>query len=42
MRLQVPLGKYALYYLPIKTIILNKQEMFFKKTIEHAIGLMEG
>ena len=42
MRLQVSLGKYALYYLPIKTIILNKQEMFFKKTIEHAIGLMEG
>ena len=42
MRLQAPLGKYALYYLPIKTIILNKQEMFLKQTIDKAIALMEG
>ena len=42
MRLQVPLGKYALYYLPIKTIILNKQEPFFKETILEAIALMKG
>ena len=37
MRLQVPLGKYAMYYLPIKTIILNQQESFFKQTIANAI-----
>jgi tetraacyldisaccharide 4'-kinase len=42
MRLQTPLGKYALYYLPIKTIILNKQEAFFKETILEAIALMKG
>ena len=42
MRLQAPLGKYALYYLPIKTIILNKQEAFFKETILEAIALMKG
>jgi tetraacyldisaccharide 4'-kinase len=41
MRLQTPLGKYALYYLPIKTIILNKQEAFFKETIMEAITLMK-
>ena len=42
MRLQAPLGKYALYYLPIKTIILNKQEAFFKETILEAVALMKG
>ena len=42
MRLQVHLGKYALYYLPIRTIILNKQEPFFKDTIMEAITLMKG
>lgn len=42
MRLQGSLGKYALYYLPIKTIILNKQESFFKQTILEAIALMKG
>lgn len=33
MRLQPKLGKFAIYYLPIKTIILREQEEFFKKTI---------
>jgi hypothetical protein len=28
--------------LPIKTIILNKQEVFFKETILEAIALMKG
>ena len=42
MRLQGSLGKHALYYLPIKTIILNKQESFFKQTILEAIALMKG
>ena len=42
MRLQGSLGKYALYYLPIKTIILNKQESFFKQTILEAIAFMKG
>ena len=41
MRLQVPLEKYAMYYLPIKTIILNKQEGFFKDTILEAVALMK-
>jgi tetraacyldisaccharide 4'-kinase len=42
MRLQVPLGKHAMYYLPIKTVILNKQEGYFKETILEAIEVMEG
>ncbi|GEQ87123.1 tetraacyldisaccharide 4'-kinase [Patiriisocius marinistellae] len=33
MRLKSPLGKYALYYLPIKTKVLNGQESFFKEMI---------
>ncbi|GHC55879.1 tetraacyldisaccharide 4'-kinase [Ulvibacter litoralis] len=33
MRLQPKLGKFAIYYLPIKTIILREQEEFLKKTI---------
>jgi tetraacyldisaccharide 4'-kinase len=41
MRLQVPLGKYAIYYLPIETIILNKQEAIFKNTILASIQAMK-
>lgn len=37
MRLQPKLGKYALYYLPIKTIILNDREDYFKKLIVELI-----
>ena len=33
MRLQSRLGKFAIYYLPIKTIILKQQEKFFKEFI---------
>ena len=33
MRLQDKLDKFALYYLPIKTLILNEQEEFFKNSI---------
>jgi len=33
VRLQPRLGKFAIYYLPIKTIILKKQESFFKEYI---------
>jgi len=33
MRLQPKLGKFAVYYLPIKTLILRDQEEFFKSTI---------
>ncbi|MDT0555950.1 tetraacyldisaccharide 4'-kinase [Patiriisocius hiemis] len=33
MRLKEPLRKYALYYLPIKTMILRNQEKVFKETI---------
>jgi tetraacyldisaccharide 4'-kinase len=33
VRLQPKLGKFAIYYLPIKTLILKEQEVFFKKTI---------
>jgi tetraacyldisaccharide 4'-kinase len=33
MRLQDRLDKFALYYLPIKTLILNEQEVFFKNSI---------
>lgn len=41
MRLQEPLGKYAIYYLPIKTIILKEQEKFFKETIIDAVQKMK-
>jgi tetraacyldisaccharide 4'-kinase len=37
MRLQPKLGKFAIYYLPIKTIILREQESFFRKTILDSI-----
>jgi tetraacyldisaccharide 4'-kinase len=33
MRLQPKLGEFAIYYLPIKTLILKEQEVFFKNTI---------
>jgi len=33
MRLQPKLKKFAIYYLPIKTIILNEQEEFLKNSI---------
>jgi len=33
MRLQPKLGKFAIYFIPIKTIILNNQEAYFQKTI---------
>ena len=33
MRLQDRLDKFALYYLPIKTLILNEQEVFFRNSI---------
>jgi tetraacyldisaccharide 4'-kinase len=33
MRLEPRLGKFALYYLPIKTLILNDQEDYFKQAI---------
>lgn len=33
VRLQPKLNKFAIYYLPIKTIILNQQEEFFKESI---------
>jgi len=37
MRLQPKLGKFAIYYLPIKTIILREQGSFFRKTILDSI-----
>jgi len=37
MRLQPKLGKFAIYYLPIKTIILREQESFFRKSILDSI-----
>jgi len=37
MRLKDKLEKYAFYYLPIKTIILNGQKSYFKKTITKII-----
>ncbi|QNJ96849.1 tetraacyldisaccharide 4'-kinase [Constantimarinum furrinae] len=37
MRLQPKLDKFALYYLPIKTLILNEQEEFFQETVRAAI-----
>jgi len=33
VRLQAKLGKFAIYYLPIKTIVLKKQEEFLKEYI---------
>ena len=37
MRLQPKLEKFALYYLPIKTIILNEQEEFLQESILQSI-----
>ena len=37
MRLQPKLGKFAVYYLPIKTLILREQEGFFKKAIRESV-----
>lgn len=37
MRLQPHIDKFALYYLPIKTILLNEQQAFFKERIEKGI-----
>jgi len=37
MRLQPKLDKFAIYYLPIKTIILKEQEEFFKEYIVEEI-----
>lgn len=33
MRLKEPLGKFAMYYLPIKTKILNRQEGFLREMV---------
>lgn len=38
MRLQPKLGKFAIYYLPIKTLILREQEDFFKKAIRESVN----
>ena len=37
MRLRPKLEKFALYYLPIKTVILNDQDEVFKKTVLEAV-----
>ncbi|MFT5102536.1 MAG: tetraacyldisaccharide 4'-kinase [Candidatus Latescibacterota bacterium] len=37
MRLQEPLGKFALYYIGIKTEILKEQEPFLKETIRKMV-----
>ena len=37
MRLQPKLGKFSIYYLPIKTIILREQDCFFKSSILESI-----
>jgi len=37
MRLQPKLGKFAIYYLPIKTLILREQEGFFKKAVRDSL-----
>lgn len=37
VRLQPKLKKFAIYYLPIKTIILNEQEEFFKNALLKSI-----
>ena len=36
-RLQPRLDKFAIYYLPIKTVILNEQEDFFRKAVISSI-----
>lgn len=37
MRLRPKLEKFALYYIPIKTVILNDQDVVFKKTVLEAL-----
>ena len=37
VRLQPKLNKFAIYYLPIKTVILNEQEEFFKNALLESI-----
>lgn len=37
MRLRPKLEKFALYYIPIKTMILNDQDLVFKKTVLEAV-----
>jgi tetraacyldisaccharide 4'-kinase len=37
VRLEPRLNKFAIYYLPIKTAILNKQEKYFKEYIINEI-----
>ncbi len=37
VRLQPKLKKFAIYYLPIKTVILNEQEEFFKNALLESI-----
>ena len=37
MRLQPHIDKFALYYLPIKTILLNEQQPFFRERVVEAI-----
>jgi tetraacyldisaccharide 4'-kinase len=37
MRLQPKLGKFSIYYLPIKTIILREQDSFFRNSILDSI-----
>jgi tetraacyldisaccharide 4'-kinase len=37
VRLQPKLGKFAVYYLPIKTLILNEQDTVFKQLILDAV-----
>ena len=38
VRLQPKLKKFAIYYLPIKTVILNEQEEFFKNALLKSIN----
>ncbi len=38
MRLQPKLGKFAIYYLPIKTLILREQGEFFKNNVSESIA----
>ena len=37
MRLQAPLGKFAIYYIGIKTEILKEQEPFLRETITEKV-----
>lgn len=37
VRLQPKLNKFAIYYLPIKTVILNDQEKYFKEAVLNSI-----